>query len=74
MLSLITQTYILYYSLDKNSIGDTGAVALAEGIKHCTQLEVLWRVKHKQLIPMNISKNMASSEFRHSSDTVCYNS
>ena len=35
-------TSTLYSRLDNNQVGDKEAVAVAESLKHCTQLEELW--------------------------------
>ena len=33
--------HMFIFSLDQNNIGDAGAQALAEGLKHCTNLQKL---------------------------------
>ena len=41
LLLIITYKHCVHYRLGNNSIGDTGAMSIGEGIKHCTQLRVL---------------------------------
>ena len=41
VISCVSFLFTYMYSLDRNSIGDAGAQALAEGLQHSTKLQDL---------------------------------